>query len=105
MNPYCYIIVRKDISTEQIAVQAAHAALELGYRCDTPLNTTHIVLLEVANEENLLKISEELTFNGKKHYLFHEPDFGIGYSALATEPSTKRIKFNLPLYKCYYKQN
>ena len=52
-NPYTYILVRKDISPEQQIVQAAHAALEAGFRFKQPETTSYLIVLEVANEKEL----------------------------------------------------
>lgn len=50
MNPYCYIIVRQDISHEQQIVQAAHVAMEAGFRFSKPESPVYIALLGAPNE-------------------------------------------------------
>lgn len=52
-KPYTYVICRKDISPEQRVVQSAHAALEAGFRFKMPDEVSFLILLEVANEEEL----------------------------------------------------
>lgn len=52
--PYTYILIRKDISAEQQIVQAAHAALEAGFRFSQPSEVSNLIVLEVANQEELL---------------------------------------------------
>jgi len=56
-KPYTYVIVRKDISPEQQSVQACHATLEAGFKFQPPESTSFLVLLEVANQEELLAAS------------------------------------------------
>lgn len=53
-KPYTYILLRKDISPEQRIVQAAHAALEAGFRFPQPSEVSYLIVLEVANQEELL---------------------------------------------------
>jgi hypothetical protein len=55
MNPYTYILIRKDISPEQQLVQAAHAALEAGFRFKQPEKTSFLIALEIENEQELLE--------------------------------------------------
>lgn len=56
-QPYTYILLRKDISPAQQIVQAGHAALEAGFIYDKPDETSYLIVLEVANEEELLSAS------------------------------------------------
>ena len=57
-NPYTYIILRKDISKEQQIVQAAHAALEAGFRFKKPDgDVSSLIVLEVENEQELKEAS------------------------------------------------
>lgn len=81
-----YIFVRTDISLEQQLVQAAHAALEAGFKFEKPKNTAFLVLIAVKNQETLLKTADFLEKSGVKSVLFFEPDNNMGYSALGTEP-------------------
>jgi len=53
-QPYTYVLLRKDISPEQRIVQAAHAALEAGFRFPQPSEVSYLIVLEVANQEELL---------------------------------------------------
>ena len=85
-QPYTYILLRKDISPEQQIVQAAHAALEAGFIYKKPDNTSYLIVLEVADEKELLAASQMLEQRGIEHTKFFEPDNGIGYSALCTRP-------------------
>jgi len=56
-QPYTYILLRKDISPAQQIVQAAHAALEAGFIYDKPDETSYLIVLEVADEKELLAAS------------------------------------------------
>jgi hypothetical protein len=56
-NPYTYIIVRKDISHEQQAVQACHAALEAGFKFKKPDTTSYLILLETPDLSGLMEAS------------------------------------------------
>ena len=84
-KPYTYILVRKDISPEQRVVQAAHAALEAGFRFQKPDETSYLIVLEVANEQELNEAAQVIESRGIKFYKFFEPDNDMGYSALCTE--------------------
>ena len=85
---YIYIFVRKDLTPEQRAVQAAHAVAECGilyvdsdnYSISTPHT---IVLIGVKNCQELHKAYESIT--GLKAILFFEPAIGEN-TAFAVEP-------------------
>ena len=86
-HPYLYVLVRQDISPEQQLVQASHAAFEAGlrfYGADSP--TSSLIALTVPHQKALLRAQRKLTALGIRTFTFFEPDFGMGESALATEP-------------------
>jgi hypothetical protein len=95
MKAYTYVLVRKDISAVQRAVQACHASLHAGFAFDEPEDTPSLVLLQVDDEPALEAAAERLNRYAVAHRLFHEPDFGpMGFSALATAPLTdKKLRY------------
>lgn len=54
MTVRSYIVVRRDLTPSQQAVQASHAAMEMGFKTQAPSSPTHIVLLGVENQAELL---------------------------------------------------
>lgn len=85
-TPYVYVLVRADIPFAQQAVQVGHAALEAGFRFEQPNKIANLILLSVPDEARLEAAARRLSLRGIAHHLFFEPDFGMGYSALATQP-------------------
>lgn len=82
-----YIFIRRDIGPEQQAVQSAHAAAEAGrLYYDPEHGIASLIILEAQDEADLAKISHHLEKKGIAFTAFFEPDFGMGYSALATRP-------------------
>lgn len=102
-HPYTYIFVRTDISYEQQLVQAAHAALEAGFEFDKPHETSSIIIIPAKNKDELYKIAARLETNRIQFKMFHEPDFGMGDSAIATQPLTtpeqRKVMKKFQLYK------
>ena len=93
MTAYVYVLVRRDLSFPQQAVQAAHAALEAARAgliprgADEPLAPhPHLVLCHVPSIDGLLRAADRLRGAGVRFRLFHEPDLGGAPTALATEP-------------------
>jgi hypothetical protein len=79
-----YVLVRKDLSVPQRAVQSAHAAIEASRAFLNPGDEhPHLVILTVKNEHKLKMISEQLKV---KFRVFIEPDIGNQLTAIATEP-------------------
>jgi hypothetical protein len=82
-----YVLIRLDISLAQQMVQAAHAAAEAGRQFyKSPHGIASLIVLSVANQEKLYAAQAQLHRKGVANTVFFEPDFGIGDSALATEP-------------------
>ena len=103
MKPYVYVLVREDISLEQKLVQVGHAALEAGFRFQQPERTASLIVLSVPDREALEAAAVRLNAKGIDCHLFHEPDFGMGHSALATRPISEKAERHLmrkyPLFK------
>jgi hypothetical protein len=97
---YVYVFVRKDLTPEQRAVQACHAALECGifYNIENKysiINSDTLVLIGVKNEKEL---DDAFTYSINNQILatmFVEPDLEYSNTAFATVPITedKRIIF------------
>ena len=90
-----YVLVRTDISLAQQIVQASHACAEVGrahYR--EHHGTASLVLLAVADPTELRAAQLQLAGKAVRTVMFHEPDFQMGDSALATEPlAAKQRKY------------
>lgn len=86
-----YIFVRKDISLAQQMVQLGHAAAEAGkhFYDDAEHGIASLVALAVEDKAGLHRAERILNARGLRTVLFHEPDFGMGDSALGAEPVTQ----------------
>ena len=97
-----YLIVRTDLSPEQQAIQAGHAAVEwarkYGHLCDHPT----FVLLEAKNKAHLKWLMVQLVIAGIAYIPFYEPDRNDGLTALAVHYLgyiDKKLFYKLPLLK------
>lgn len=96
-----YVVVCRDLSISQQAVQACHASIAAGrdlVRVDSP----YLVLVTVESLAGLVALSAQLTVEGIKHRVFIEDDPGGRATALATEPvswSQRRWFRQLPLFR------
>jgi len=82
-----YVLVRTDLSVEQQAVQAAHAAAEAGrqyYRAEHGI--ARLVMLGVPGPFALQQAQRRLTLAGLEFVTFYEPDNDVGESAVAVRP-------------------
>lgn len=99
---YCYVIIRSDLTLEQQMVQAIHAAMAATAQHGGLTDHTRLALLCARNQQHLLDLAGALDDREQPFSLFHEPDHGIGYSALATAPGFHKdfkILHRLPLWK------
>lgn len=90
MNSYIYTFIREDISPAQKIVQTAHATHEAGKRLNHTEypHVSSLILLSAKDEADLKLISRKIDCAGIDHYMFYEPDNGMGYSAICTRPIT-----------------
>ncbi len=88
MNSKIYTFIRKDISPEQQIVQIGHACYEAGKLFKDTLGISSLILLPAENEQDLKNIARRLDIKSIDFYMFFEPDFGMGYSAICTRPIT-----------------
>lgn len=96
-------MVRKDLPPSNQAVQACHAALEIGRNSiSAHVEHPHLVLLGVENEKELRSVIQKLVQHEIEHRAFIEPDLGHQLTAIATVPlSGRQRKFfqQFPLLK------
>lgn len=85
-HKYVYVIVRKDLTSAQKAVQSSHACIEVA-RNFISKDEEHpsVVICEVKSEDKLKMIMQEL--DGKvKFKAFQESDLNNQFTAFASEP-------------------
>ena len=86
-NQKLYVLVRKDLSKSQQAVQAGHAVAEyLLHGPATTWNNGTLIYLGVSNEQELVDWGDKL----EKYVGFREPNVDNQLMAIATEEN----KFN-----------
>ena len=90
MTPYMYIVVRTDVKKEFQLVQACHAAIEAAFTFDRPDDIVHLVVLQVANKQELDEVSLQLYNENIPYEEFYESWGNLQNTALATKPITKQ---------------
>jgi hypothetical protein len=96
-----YVLVRGDLASTQIAVQAIHAAIEAARHFLLPDQPhPHLVLCRVNAERDLLLAADRLERRGIRFQLFREPDRSNEATALATEPLRDDRRAALARYPC-----
>lgn len=84
MEPVMYVLVRKDLSKSQQAVQAGHALAQyLIYNPNTDWKNGTLVYLTVQNLDDLKSWINILVKTSQKFYVFTEPDLHYQETALA----------------------
>jgi len=99
--PKHYVVVRTDMPLHVQMVQCCHACLIAGATFGVPVYA-HLSLVSVPDADALWRVCTDLGIAGVPFYCFHEPDDGIGFSALCTEaidgPAPPCLR-KLPLWK------
>lgn len=80
------MLVRKDLTPQQQAVQAAHATLEAGRHISPSREHPHLVLLGVRSEAQLENALRKLKAQGIDCHEFREADLDDQLTAFCTEP-------------------
>ena len=92
-NEKLFVIVRRDLSTSQQAVQAGHAvARYLLTYSDTEWNNGTLIYLGVKNEEDILKWRFRLSLKNAPYVVFSEPDLNNEITAIATDCEESLLK-------------
>jgi len=82
------VFVRQDITLAQQIVQSNHATFEVARKLDpqNPDDIPSCIVIGVPDKAALSHVAERLRRYGIGHQEFHEPDFDMGFSAIATVP-------------------
>lgn len=99
-----FVVTRRDLSSGQQAIQAAHAAIEFQHEHleiakEWNTNSKYLVFLSVENEEALQRLLTKIQIREIKHSTFFEPDIGNQLTAVCLEPGqvSGKLVSNLPL--------
>jgi len=91
MSKKLYVLIRKDLPTSYIAVQAGHAVAEWLLHDQRWQNET-LIYLGVENEQELLHWKDKLDFKDMNYIEFREPDIKNQLTAIATLGNDKVFK-------------
>lgn len=91
------MFIRRDIPLPDQIVQTGHACLEAG-RAFEWNDHTHMVLLSLKDEDHLGETLDRLESHQVRYRAFYEPDNGLGYTSICTEPINGEGRF---LFKKY----
>jgi len=96
MNDKLYVVVRRDLTHAQRAVQAGHALAEYLLKDSTSWSNGTLVYLGVSGEDDLYRTYESLDDWGFDPHSFREPDMEDQMTAIACLGSNKILK-RIPL--------
>lgn len=80
--------MRTDIPLADQLVQVGHVCLEAGKQFVQPQQPCYLALIGVPSKEVLLDAVALVEAAGIRCAVFYEPDEGMGYTAVCTEPIT-----------------
>ena len=93
MHQKLYVLVRKDLSRSQQAVQAGHAVAEYLLRGpSSSWGNGTLVYLGVRNKHELETWQEEISSAGYEIIPFYEPDRNNEMTSFATECNSKLLE-------------
>lgn len=104
-TPYVYVLVRRDLSPEQITVQSCHAAIEAASLIPPDLEHPHLVVCGVNNETQLEQAAARLEKAEILFREFREADIGDQLTAIATQPIFGEDRRHFKKYKCLKLRN
>lgn len=81
------MFVRQDITLAQQIVQSNHATFEAARRSKLDHNEIpYCIVIGVPDKAALRRVIEKLKGLGIGHHEYHEPDYDLGLTAVATDP-------------------
>lgn len=87
-----YILIRRDLTSSQQAVQGGHALAEFLMNCSQNWNNGTLIYLGVNNEFHLQKWGDKLSQLNVDFIEWREPDMSNEITALATYSDRKIFK-------------
>ena len=88
-----YVVVRKDLSKSQQAVQGGHALAEYVLRNrDDDWDNGTLVYLGIRDENELISLTKKLECDRIRHISFREPDIGDQMTAIASLGNNDHFK-------------
>lgn len=110
-NSKLIVVTRKDLNPGSQAIQASHAAIEFIYEHPELAHewyniSKYLVFLSVNNQEELLELSDKLSWKDILFSKFYEPDLDNELTAIALEPSSRarRVVSSIPLLLKEYRK-
>lgn len=100
---WLFLFIRQDISLPQQITQAGHAIYGLVNSYRPEFDTPNFVTIGVPDLNALKRVQAKLNVNQVPHYAWVEPDFDLGFTAIATIPldeEQKKVLSNYRLYPC-----
>ena len=87
MPAYCYVVVRRDLPSNHLVVQACHGVLAATNTFGEP-NRTHpnLIVCTVESEGELNDLFNRLKLRGVRCCGWYEPDMGGSLTAVCTAP-------------------
>lgn len=85
------MVVRKDLTESQRAVQAGHALAEYMLNSSQWRNST-LIYLGVRGLHQLENLKRKLEYEEIEHYAFYEPDLGNQITAIASDKNSTIFK-------------
>jgi hypothetical protein len=89
---YFYVFIRQDLPLADQLCQSNHATFAVSQLVLDFETIPHIVLIGVANKDELETVINLLVANDIKFAAFYEPDNEEGLTAIATEPIKDKAK-------------
>lgn len=82
-------------------MQSNHAVFHLALKYHGIEGIPNIVLIGIPNIRSLSKVERKLQENSISHFSWHEPDFDLGFTSIATVPLSGDIRKVLENYRLY----
>jgi peptidyl-tRNA hydrolase len=83
-----YVIVRKDLTHSQRAVQAGHALAEYMLNGSSRWRNSTLIYLGVKDLRKIEQLKQKLKYNGIRYVEFKEPDLNDETTAIASDEHT-----------------
>lgn len=94
--------MRQDIPIAQQIVQSNHVTFEVARRLPPDQDDIpSVVVIGVPDKAALLRVITKLETHNIHHQAFHEPDFDMGLSAVATVPLAEEQRRVLSNYRLW----
>jgi hypothetical protein len=98
---FIFVFIRQDLSLADQLVHSSHAVFHMGAEFGPVAGIPSLVMIGIPHKTAMNRVITKLKQQQLPHYLWSDPDFDLGVTAIATIPLSPQMKESLRNYRLW----